>query len=77
MKSKALNIFVTAILLLTMLGSVSAQAQTPQPNAPVTSPSAQQQTEAQSDVAPIYGLQGVLIETVDGKSVSAQSVDQA
>lgn len=26
---------------------------------------------------PVYGLQGVLIETLDGKTVSAQSVDQA
>ena len=28
-------------------------------------------------IAPIYGLQGVLIETLDGKLVSAQATDQA
>lgn len=30
-----------------------------------------------ADTNPVYGLQGVLVETADGKVVSAQSVDQA
>ncbi|MDQ5844622.1 MAG: D-alanyl-D-alanine carboxypeptidase [Acidobacteriota bacterium] len=78
MKTKVLNIFGGALLLFAMLGNVSAQTQTQQPIVPLPSPSpaAAQQNLAQSEVAPIYGLQGVLIETPDGKSVSAQAVDQ-
>ena len=30
----------------------------------------------QNESAPVYGLQGVLIETLDGRTVSSQSVDQ-
>ena len=48
--------------------SVSVPAATPQ----------QSQTQTTTDTAttPVYGLQGVLIETLDGKIVSAQAVDQ-
>lgn len=59
-------------------------AQTPpQPNpaAAVATPSTaatpqQDPVTADSGLAPIYGVQGVLIETLDGKTVSAQSVEQ-
>jgi len=37
----------------------------------------QSQTTNSGELAPIYGLQGVLIETLDGKTVSAQAADQA
>ena len=37
----------------------------------------QSQTASNSELTPIYGLQGVLIETLDGKTVSAQGADQA
>jgi len=37
----------------------------------------QSQTTNGGELAPIYGLQGVLIETLDGKTVSAQAADQA
>jgi len=37
----------------------------------------QSQTASNSELTPIYGLQGVLIETLDGKTVSAQAADQA
>ena len=37
----------------------------------------QVQTAPDDTVAPVYGLQGVLIETLDGKTVSAQAVDQS
>ena len=36
----------------------------------------QSQTANNSELTPIYGLQGVLIETLDGKIVSAQAADQ-
>lgn len=75
MKTKVLNIFCGSLLFLALLGNVSAQTQTPQGYVPVPSPSPA--PTQQSEVAPIYGLQGVLIETLDGKNVSAQSVDQA
>lgn len=37
---------------------------------------AQSQTSADQDTTQVYGLQGVLIETLDGKVVSTQSADQ-
>ena len=87
-----LNLFFGTFLLLTLAGFLSAQTPTPTPH-PITEPSTQssgenlfkpqpaasdlQQTQANNELAPIYGLQGVLIETLDGKTVSAQAVDQA
>lgn len=53
--------------------SGESQSGTAQPaNAPQPTQSA-----TNDDLTPIYGLQGVLIETLDGKTVSAQSADQA
>src|SRR2546423_288883 len=37
----------------------------------------QSQTTNNAELTPIYGLQGVLIETLDGKIISAQAADQA
>lgn len=37
----------------------------------------QTQTASNGELTPVYGLQGVLIETPDGKIVSAQAADQA
>jgi len=37
----------------------------------------QPQTPTNNELVPVYGLQGVLVETADGRTVSAQSVDQA
>src|ERR1700674_5114406 len=44
---------------------------------PAKSTLQQTQTASNGELTPVYGLQGVLIETLDGKTVSAQSVDQA
>ncbi|MGI9066006.1 MAG: D-alanyl-D-alanine carboxypeptidase [Pyrinomonadaceae bacterium] len=44
---------------------------------PAVSTRQQTQTPSNDELTPVYGLQGVLIETVDGKTVSAQAVDQA
>lgn len=49
-------------------------AQTPTP-APILQP--QDPTASDTNVSTVYGLQGVLIETLDGKVVSAQSTDRA
>lgn len=75
-----------AVLLLTMApGLLVGQSTSPQPNsgqatkasAPQTpGPFQQQSLQTQAnEVAPVYGLQGVLIETIDGKIVSSQSAD--
>jgi serine-type D-Ala-D-Ala carboxypeptidase/endopeptidase (penicillin-binding protein 4) len=65
------------VALLTV--STFAQGTRPSTPAPPVSP-ASTPTPTPSTVidgvAPIYGLQGVLIETLDGKTVSAQAVDQ-
>ncbi len=44
---------------------------------PAVSTLQQTQTASNGELPPVYGLQGVLIETLDGKIVSAQAADQA
>jgi len=73
--------FFLSVLLLLLCAALSiAQSPLPQP-ATSTKPDASaagpgtQQTES-NDGPLVYGLQGVLIETVEGKTVSAQAIDQ-
>jgi D-alanyl-D-alanine carboxypeptidase/D-alanyl-D-alanine-endopeptidase (penicillin-binding protein 4) len=85
---RLLNIFAAALFVLALAGHLSAQTPTPTPTGPGTSltrpstvnpsPAAPTQPQSTSTVplAPVYGLQGVLIETLDGKIVSSQAVDQ-
>lgn len=69
-KVRLVNIFCAAILLSAIQGSGFAQA--------ISSPTPQQTpTPAVSQFIQVYGIQGVLVETTDGRTVSAQSVDQA
>ncbi len=83
MKVSLLNIgrhlFATVILSLTASLCVG-QSPAKEPTPPVISIPQQTQSPAveESDqaVSPIFGIQGVLIETLDGKVVSAQAVDQ-
>ncbi|MDQ1640276.1 MAG: hypothetical protein QOF62_3615 [Pyrinomonadaceae bacterium] len=79
-KRRRAQIFLSVLLLLACAGIYSAQTPLPQPDTsakPTTSPASAvtQQTES-ADEPLIYGLQGVLIETVDGRTVSAQAIDQ-
>src|SRR6185295_13205727 len=80
-KKTAPTKFFFSVLLLLLCAALSiAQSPLPQP-ATSTSPEASaagpvtQQTEG-NDGPLVYGLQGVLIETVEGKTVSAQAIDQ-
>lgn len=71
-------ICVVAILIVAQV-SLMGQTQAPGRNTPAGSATQQQtqvQTTTDDSLAPIYGLQGVLIETLDGKVVSAQAADQ-
>jgi len=73
------NFSVAAILFL--LAAITLAAQTPAPgeSTPQTLVSPQQsspQITTPYSPPPVYGLQGVLIETLDGKIVAAQAVDQ-
>ena len=89
--SKLLSFFSAALLLLTVPQIFQAQVPAPSPgsaepsptqrqtppNPPTTAPTVQPvQTLNNGDSTGIYGIQGVLIETVDGKTVSSQAVDQ-
>lgn len=71
--------FAAAIFLLLAQVPLAAQtgAKEPAPSPPVTT---QQQSQAPTltddALPPVYGLQGVLIETLEGKIVSAQAVDE-
>jgi len=72
--NRSLIIFCCAIFLTGTLGSiVSAQPSSTQQLPPlIQRPTALDDPQAN----PVYGYQGVLVETADGKLVSAQSVDQ-
>lgn len=64
--------------------SAQTSGSTTQPSQSLSTSSTQQQPSSiqqptlldDSEANPVYGLQGVLVETVDGKVVSGQSVDQ-
>ena len=84
---RSLTIFCAAFLLLGMPGLSLAQnpqpITTPRPQSipdnlgPQRSPVITPQTPTLSgDEIQIFGLQGVLVQTTDGRTVSAQSIDQ-
>jgi D-alanyl-D-alanine carboxypeptidase/D-alanyl-D-alanine-endopeptidase (penicillin-binding protein 4) len=80
-KARVLKKFLpgfTLALFLIAPGLIAAQTlQQPGIPVPVASPTpVAGPTTDGSSVAPVYGLQGVLIETLDGRIVSAQSIDQ-
>ncbi len=68
--TKLINIILVTLVLLTAPVLVSAQ--------PVVSPTQPLPPQASEDqqTPTVYGLQGVLIETVDGKSVSEQAANE-
>lgn len=74
---------VAPIVLLLLL-VVPSFAQEPVNPGPVPTPSSSPQTQGQSgteqqsasDVRPLYGYQGVLVQTLDGKVVASQSADE-
>ena len=76
------EIFFAALLLFLAPGLISAQTPAKEQGAP-SAVIAPQQTSTTNDngidqgLAAVYGLQGVLIETLDGKVVSAQGTDQS
>jgi serine-type D-Ala-D-Ala carboxypeptidase/endopeptidase (penicillin-binding protein 4) len=80
-----LTILCSAILLqgaqsFSFAQTISTATQSPlsRPNSVPQQPSATpQQIVNNNDLVPVYGLQGVLVETVDGRTVSAQSVDES
>src|SRR5882672_10835711 len=80
-KARFSNIFFAALLLFVAPGRLPAQ--TPAKEQGVPSPVAiPQQTPtptgnaSDNGLAPVYGVQGVLIETLAGKVVSEQASDQ-
>ncbi len=76
MRLHTTKFLATVSLLLAFAFTVNAQTIIPAPS-PLPLPQ-QLQTPTATDQAPVvYGLQGVLIETSDGRTVSAQAVDQA
>jgi D-alanyl-D-alanine carboxypeptidase/D-alanyl-D-alanine-endopeptidase (penicillin-binding protein 4) len=90
-KLSSINIFGALLLSLLVAGLLVAQTPIPipQPTKEQNTPSnrdnslrpevatpPQTQTTSNDELNTLYGLQGVLIETLDGKTVSAQAVDQ-
>ncbi|HSS20267.1 MAG TPA: D-alanyl-D-alanine carboxypeptidase [Pyrinomonadaceae bacterium] len=77
---KSLNqlhkVLVSGLFMLLAATTLAAQAPapTPAPSVPIALPQASPSVETTAPTA--YGLQGVLIETLDGKTIAAQSVDQ-
>jgi serine-type D-Ala-D-Ala carboxypeptidase/endopeptidase (penicillin-binding protein 4) len=65
------------VLLALLVNPVFAQqSPTPKSTPEVLTAPASPTSVPTDEVATVYGLQGVLIETLDGKTVSAQAVDQ-
>lgn len=73
------SVFAAAIFLLLAQIPLAAQTATKEQTTPppiTTQQQIQVQTAPDDALPPVYGIQGVLIETLDGKVVSAQAVDQ-
>ena len=81
-KARLTNILFAAILLTVAPGLLFAQAPAAKEQGPLPAVTAPQPTPAAGEAedneghAPVYGRQGVLIETLDGKIVSSQAADQ-
>lgn len=74
--TRFLNIFSVAVLLLLAPRLGFAQATVKEPTAPAVAAPQETQTTADNGLPTVYGIQGVLIETLDGKIVSSQAADQ-
>lgn len=81
-----LNCLCAALLLVAVPAIFSAQTSPTQPStqsagsnaaAPANTTATQTQTTTENGLVTVYGLQGVLIETLDGKTISEQAADQA
>ncbi|MDQ6651944.1 MAG: D-alanyl-D-alanine carboxypeptidase [Acidobacteriota bacterium] len=85
-RARFIDVLCAALLLFTVPGIFTDQTPTKTPRTesaetksgtPQSANGWQQTQSATNDESmPIHGLQGVLIETLDGKTVSAQSADQ-
>jgi serine-type D-Ala-D-Ala carboxypeptidase/endopeptidase (penicillin-binding protein 4) len=80
-KARSSNIFFAALLLFVAPGRLPAQTPAKEQGAPPPVATPQQTPTptvngSDNDLAPVYGVQGVLIETLDGKVVSEQASDQ-
>jgi D-alanyl-D-alanine carboxypeptidase/D-alanyl-D-alanine-endopeptidase (penicillin-binding protein 4) len=78
--ARLLNIFFAALLMFgapgLLLAQTPGQEQSPPPPAITAQPSPPRTEVDDQEVPPVYGLQGVLIETLDGRIVSSQAADQ-
>jgi D-alanyl-D-alanine carboxypeptidase len=83
-RAHSIDILCAALLLFTVPGILPGQTPTKVPTTqsgenqtgnlqPATA--SQPESTTNDDLTPIYGLQGVLIETLDGRTVSSQSAD--
>jgi D-alanyl-D-alanine carboxypeptidase/D-alanyl-D-alanine-endopeptidase (penicillin-binding protein 4) len=84
-RARSISVFCAAIILLMGAGLSCAQTPTPEtairpdgqtPAVPQPAGTIPQNQVTNDDQVTFYGLQGVLIETLDGKIVSAQSPDE-
>ena len=72
MMSRTTQLLLLSLLTLVLCSSGAAQVPVASPS-PQASPAASPTPE---NARPLYGLQGVLIETLDGKVVSAQNENE-
>ncbi len=76
----AIKLIILLSLATTMFAQVPQQEQTPvsRANPATLQPSSQiPQPVSQDEKKPLYGLQGILVETLDGRTVATQSANQA
>jgi serine-type D-Ala-D-Ala carboxypeptidase/endopeptidase (penicillin-binding protein 4) len=81
-KTSFLNIFFAAILVVAACGQLIAQEPAKEQSTPLPATAPQQSPSPTSEgsddgAATIFGVQGVLIETLDGRIVSEQAADQS
>lgn len=65
---------VTMLVFVVALSAIAQQAPPPQPSvSPAPAPASSPSPSPTESVRPLYGVQGVLVETLDGKIVSSQN----
>ncbi len=76
MMSRSTQLLLLSLLTLVLCSSGAAQVPVGSPTSQATPEASPEASPTPENARPLYGLQGVLIETLDGKVVSAQNENE-